>query len=224
MSCYHRRRLETGDRGPETGRTPSLDFRLRFLRDDRGVAATEAMIVLALLGGVFFAGLLLARWSTNLQSAQMGARLLAFDAGDVDFAKLGKPSRTATRQLVAETWDTLVDTLVDASKSGWLTGMFTLSSTRASSRVAGSAQGRLPGQQSAFDYSPATMAYHASGWATASNPWGIPESVVRSSFLRISFNVARYQVDTASFVSMTVQPFPTSPEILETIFGRAAVW
>jgi hypothetical protein len=205
------------------GRLPSSVFRLPSLRDDRGVAATEAMLVLALLGGVFFAGLLLARWSTSLQSAQMGARLLAFDAGDVDFAKLGKPSRTATRQLVAETWDTLVDTLVDASKSGWLTGMFALTNTRSTNRVTGSAQGRMPGQKSVFDYSPATMAYHASGWATASNPWGIPESVVRSSFLRIAFNVGRYQVDTSGFVSMVVQPLPTSPAILETIFGRAGI-
>jgi len=173
---------------------------------------------------VLFAALFVGMWGTGMQSAQMGARLLAFDAGDIALAKLGRPANLPVQQFTTESWDTLVDTHIAVGKVGWLSNMFALSNDLVSGTVTGTHRGRLPGDtRSLFDYTPATMGYHARDWTAALNSWGAPESAVKSTFLRVAFNVARYQVDTTNFTSMAVGPLPNSPPILQTIFDRAGV-
>jgi hypothetical protein len=185
------------------------------LRDDRGVAALEGLLVFALLAGVFVAGLLLSRWGTSLQSAQMGARLLAFDAGDVELARLGKPSDQPAQQFTSQNWDTLVNT----ATAGWLGNMFTLSNGDFSGSVSGTVRGRLPGQGALLEYAPATMGYHAEGWAAASDPWGMPESVVQSTFIRIAYHVGLTRASPDELDSTSAQQIPHGDTILETIYG-----
>ncbi|MCX6844655.1 MAG: hypothetical protein NTX53_20520 [candidate division WOR-3 bacterium] len=193
----------------------------RRVSDDRGVAALEGLLVLALFAGVLLACLFLVQWGTYLQSAQMGARLLAFDAGDIALAKLGKAPNQPTQQFASQDWRTLV-----ASPGAiWLGGVFALSSGGFSGSVTGTAQGRLPGQgPSLFNYSPATMGYGARNWAAASNPWAVPESVVQLTFLRVAYKVGRYQVDTSQIPSMVVESIPQQIAIVETIFRRVGIW
>src|SRR5512137_1507704 len=90
--------------------------------DDRGAAAIEGVIVVAILAGIFLGALLLGMWGTHLQSAQMGARLLAFDAGDDSLARYGRAGDEATQTFSRGTWDTLAPAL----PAGWLNTMFVL--------------------------------------------------------------------------------------------------
>jgi len=189
-------------------------FRLPWFGDDRGVAALEGLLVVALLAGVFFACLLLAQWGTGLQSAQMGARLLAFDAGDADLAKLGKPANQPVQQLASGSWDTLVNHVT----ADWLGNMFTLSNSNVSGSVTGSARGKLAGQASVFAYAPAAMGYHAYGWAAVSNPWGMPESVVQSTFLRIAYHVGLTRTSPGELDSTCAHEIPHGDTVLETIY------
>jgi hypothetical protein len=210
MSCFHR--------------SAAVRAARRLGLDDRGAAALEGIMVLAILAGVLLGALFLGMWGIGLQSAQMGARLLAFDAGDIELARMGRATRIPTQQFTTETWDTLVDTHIGSGKVGWLNGMFALSNDLVSGSVTGTQGGRTPGNsRSLFDYAPRSMGYHANGWTAALNSWGAPESVVQATFLRLSFNVGRYQVDTTAFTSMTVQPIPNQPPVLETLFGRAGI-
>lgn len=194
--------------------------RLRAARavagDDRGVAALEGLLVFALLAGVFLACLFLAQWGTSLQSAQMGARLLAFDAGDVELARLGKPSNQPVQQFTSGNWDTLVN----SGTADWLGGMFALSNGDFSGSVTGTAHGRLPGQGSLFEYAPAAMGYHSRGWNAASDPWGMPESVVQSTFLRIAYHVGLTRVSPSELDSTNAREIPPGNAVLETIYGR----
>jgi hypothetical protein len=189
----------------------------RRVADDRGVAALEGLLVVALLAGVMLACLFLVQWGTYLQSAQMGARLMAFDAGDVELARVGKPGNLPTQSFTIEDWQALVS----SPGAIWLGGLFSLSDGSYSGSVTGTARGRLPGQgPSLFGYSPATMGYYAHNWAGASNPWGVPESVIKLTFLRIAYNVGRYQVDTSHLTTMNVESIPHQVAILETIYSR----
>ena len=190
------------------------DFRLPRFGDDRGVAALEGILVFALLAGVFLACLLLAQWGSSLQSAQMGARLMAFDAGDAELARLGKPSNVPAQQFTSENWDTLVNSVT----ANWLGNMFTLSNGDVSGSVTGTARGRAPGQGSLFTYAPAALGYHANGWAAASDPWGMPESVVQSSFLRIAYHVGLTRANPGELDSTSAREIPHGDTVLETIY------
>jgi hypothetical protein len=193
--------------------------RLRAARavagDDRGVAALEGILVFALLAGVFLACLLLAQWGTSLQSAHMGARLLAFDAGDAELARLGKPSNQPAQQFASENWDTLVNSVT----ANWLGNMFTLSNGDVSGSVTGTAHGRVPGQASLFAYAPAVLGYHAHGWTAASDPWGMPESIVQSKFLRIAYHVGLTRTSPGDLDSTSAREIPHGDTVLETIYG-----
>jgi hypothetical protein len=186
---------------------------LRF--DDRGVAALEGLLVFALLAGVFLACLLLAQWGSSLQTAQMGARLLAFDAGDVELARLGKSANQPAQQFASENWDTLVNSVT----SNWLGNMFTLSNRGVSGNVTGTAHGRVPGQTSVFSYSTATLGYHASDWSAGSDPWGMPESSVQSRFVRIAYHVGLTRASPGALDSTSAQAIPHGDTVLETLYG-----
>jgi hypothetical protein len=183
--------------------------------DDRGVAALEGLLIVALLAGVFLACLLLGQWGTSLQSAQMGARLLAFDAGDVELARLGKPSNQPIQQFTKENWDTLVNSVT----ADWLSGMYTLSNGGFSGSVTGTTRGRVPGQGSLFEYTSATMGYHANGWAAACDPWGMSESVVQSAFIRIAYHVGLTRASPGDLDSTSARPIPQGDTVVETIYG-----
>lgn len=189
-------------------------FRFPWFGDDRGVAALEGVLVFALLAGVFLACLLIAQWGTGVQTAQMGARLMAFDAGDVELARLGKPANQPAQQFASGNWDTLVNSVT----ANWFGNMFTLSNGDFSGSVTGTQHGRLPGQASLFAYAPATMGYHAYGWAAASNPWGMPESVVQSTFLRIAYHVGLTRAYPGELDSTCAREIPHGDTVLETIY------
>jgi hypothetical protein len=163
---------------------------------------------------VFFACLFLAQWGTSLQSAQMGSRLLAFDAGDVNLAKLGKPANQPVQQFANGSWDTLVNHVT----ANWLGHMFTLSNGDFSGSVTGTQHGRLAGQASVFAYTPAAMGYRAYGWAAQSNPWVMPESVVQSTFLRIAYHVGLYRSNPGELDSTCAHEIPHGDTVLETIY------
>jgi hypothetical protein len=213
MCCYHNRR-------PKTGCSPSSVFRLPSFRDDRGQAALEGILVFAFLVAVLLGCMLLGQWGMHLQYAQMGARMLTFNASDEPLAKLGRPGNTATQTLSSSDWDTLSG--VSALPTAWLNTMFVgLSNDRYAGRVAGTQHGRLAGQgPSMFDYAPASVGYH-SGAAAATNPWADTTSDVRSMFMGIAYNVGRYRLDP-----QTISTKPTVPPaiaVLESIYARSGV-
>ena len=176
----------------------------------------------AVLAGVFFANVLVNNWGTSLQYGQMGARLLAFDAGDVELARIGKSTRKPVQKFESSSWDTIAK--VDASTSGWLNGMFVLSNDRFSDSVADTAQGRLPAQAaSLFNYQPATMSYFTQDWSAAANPWVNTESIVRQQFLNISYHVGRYHTEPQALDSTQAAKIPYTFPVLETIFGRVGI-
>jgi len=195
-------------------RTPGVR---RWFGDDRGVATLEGILVFVFLAGVLLTCLLLGQWGTRLQYAQMGARLLTFDAGDEALARFGRQGDQATQVEITETWSA-GDLPVD-----WLNTMFTLQNERTEGSVRGAQRGRRPSQgRSLFDLSPTSLGYH-SGLRAASNPWNSATADVRTLFLHISYNVARFRVDTSGIDVMPIQALPTQPVILETIFGRVGV-
>ena len=215
MCCYPRK-LQTPNakrRTPESGARTSA---FALLLDDRGVAVLEGILVFALLAGVLLGCMLLGQWGTHLQYSQMGARLLAFDAGDISLAKLGKPGSQPVQTFSSKNWDTLapgVNTI-------WLHKMYTLSNGDFSGSVSGTAHGRLQGQgPSLFDFAAATVGYHASGWAAASDPWGTPESLAQSNFIRIAYRVGLKQVSPSGLDSTYARPIPHGDTMLETIYG-----
>jgi hypothetical protein len=218
MCCYHNRGSKTGDRGPETGaRSPSPVFRLPSLRDDRGMATLEAVMVFALLAGVLLGCMLLGQWGTHLQYSQMGARLLAFNAGTDSVRRFGRQSDQATQAFSRGSWDTYAGTLpVD-----WLNMMFVLPNDQFSGRVSGTQRGRLPGQgPSLFDFSSASLGYH-SGASAATNSWADSGSAVESAFLGIAYYVGRHRVTPEGLDS--VPHIPPAIAILETIYTRAGI-
>jgi len=189
----------------------------RSLSDDRGVAALEGMLVFLLLAAVLLGVMLLGQWGTHLQTAQLGARLLAFDAGDTALAKLGKPRNQPSQQFSSESWDTLAGTL----PAGWLNAMFVLPDDHYSGSVTGAARGRLAGQGSSlFDFSPASLGYH-SGSSAASNPWTDSGPAVQSTFLGIAYYVGFNQETPAALQS--IPEIPPAIPIAESIYARAGV-
>ena len=185
--------------------------------DDRGVAALEGLLVFSLFAGLFLACLLLAQWGSSLQSAQMGARLLAFDAGDVALARLGKSSNVPVQQFTSENWDARVSTVT----AGWLGGMFVLPKGSFLGSVTGTSSGRQPGQGSLFGFAHKVMGYHAQGWSAASDPWASPESVAKLTFTRIAYYVGLTRTSPSALDSTSARAIPPGNAVLETIYARA---
>lgn len=189
-------------------------------RDDRGAAALEGIIVLAALVGVFFAVLLIGQWGSGVQRAQMGARLLAFDAGDVNLAKLGRASNQPVQTVSSTRWDTLFNYVT----ADWLGGMFALSNDHFAGSVTGSQQGRQPGNSpSLFDYQPTTMNFNSRDWSAAANAWGMNESIVGLTFINISYYVGRYRVTPDGLDSTNAMTIPSTIPVLETIYARVGI-
>lgn len=194
----------------------------RIAADQQGVAALEGILVFAVIAGVLFACLLISQWSSSLQCGQMGARLLAFDAGDVELARMGRPSRRPVQQVTHGEWDTLPG--ISPATAGWLGGMFTLSNDFISARVTDTTHGRLPGPGSLFNLSPATMSYFSRDWTAAANPWNMTESTVRLAFLNIAYRVGRERLSPDVLDSLKAQAIPPAySAIVETIYSRLGV-
>jgi hypothetical protein len=169
---------------------------------------------LLLLVGVLFAVVLLGQWGTRLQYSQMGARLLAFDAGDATIAKNGRPGDSAVQTFSSGSWDPYAGTL----PIGWLNMMFVLPNQRFCGRVSGVQSGRLPGQSpSLFDFSPAALGYSA-GACAATNPWSDSGDAVQSQFLGIAYYVGRYRTGPQGLNE--VPSIPPGIPLVETILGR----
>ena len=189
-------------------------------RDDRGAAALEGLLVFAVVAGVFLSCLLFAQWGSGLQTAHMGARLLAFDAGDIALARVGKQLNQPVQQIASESWDTLVN----SGTADWLGGMFTLSNRGVSGGVTGAARGKIPGQASLFSYAPSVLGYQADNWATAADQWAMSDSAVGSFFLHIAYYVGLFRSEPSSLDSTSAEPIPHGNAILDTIYRRTGVW
>jgi hypothetical protein len=188
--------------------------------DDRGVATLEGILVVALLAGVLLGCMLLGQWGTHLQSAQMGARLLAFNAGTTTLAKFGRTGDTATQTASTGRWDTLTTGL----PTSWLNTMFTsLNDDYLSGRVKGRQRGRLASRSSPslFDFSSASVSYFSTS-AAASNPWSGTAASAKSTFMGIAYYVGRYRVNPQTISSKQTVPLSTVPA-LETIYVRSGV-
>ena len=223
MCCCHRtakdRRPGTGDRETRNEeRLPSSVFRLPSLLDDRGQAALEGILVFVLLAGVLLGVMLLGQWGTRLQYSQMGARLLAFNAGDLNLARFGRAGDTATRTLSTGSWDTLANSLPTV----WLNTMFTsLTDDRSSGRVKGTQQGRLANQgPSVVNFSSASVGYFSTSSA-GSNPWLGTAAAAQTTFLGIAYYVGRYRVNPQSIGSKPT--IPSAIPVVESIYARAGV-
>jgi hypothetical protein len=191
--------------------------RLPSFRDDRGVATLEGLLVFALLVGVLLGCMLLGQWGTHLQYAQMGARLLTFNAGDVSLAKLGRPGNQATQTFSSGSWDAHAGTL----PAHWLNGMFVLPDDRYQGSVTGTQNGQQPGSgPSLFEYTSRSLGYR-SGSSAATNPWGSSATDARSTFLGVAYYVGRYRTTPEGLDS--APRIPTANPIMETIFGRVGV-
>ena len=193
----------------DTGKT-----RRFCLADDRGVAALEGLLVFVLLTGVLLGIMLLGQWGTRLQNSQMGARLLAFDAGDVTLAESGGPGDSATQEFSSEGWDSYAEAL----SSNWLNMMFVLRQDRFSGHVSGTQRGRLPSQGgSLFDFSRASVGYFSHSSAV-SNSWLDSAAEVRSEFLGIVYHVGRNRTSAEGLGS--VPSIPHSTPLVESIYAR----
>ncbi len=192
---------------------------LRLAYDGRGVATLEGIVVLALFAGVFFACLLLGQWGVSLQSGQMGARLLAFDAGDAQLARLGRVSRHPAQSYVNEDWVMLFN----SRTANWINRVFTLSNGRFLGSVADTTHGRLPGGPSLFGYAPASMRYHTDQWSAATGAWPAPDSALRLKLLSTAYYVGRYRLGPDDLDSTYGLGIPAAIPILETIYARVGV-
>ena len=191
------------------------------LEDSRGVAALEGIIAVVVLAGVFLASLFLTQWGTGLQSAHMGGRLLAFDAGDTILAKLGKPANQPTQQSALAIWDTLIsDTTAER-----LNNLFSLQDSYYSGGITGRANGRLPGQSALFAYAPTAMGYYAQN-RTESDAWVKSDSATQSMFLHIAYGVGFTQLSPydVSVDSMSGSSIPHTNRVLDSILVRVGVW
>ena len=199
------------------GCPPSSVLRLQSFRDDRGVATLEGILVIALLSGVLLGCILLGQWGTHLQYAQMGARLLTFNAGTESLAKFGRTGNQATQTFTTGGWDAYAGTL----PGNWLNTMFVLPNDHLRGSVSGSQSGRGPGAgPSLFQYTSRSLGYR-SGSSAATNPWADTASNVTSTFLGIAYYVGRYRVTAPGIGSKPT--VPSAIPVLETIYSRVGV-
>jgi hypothetical protein len=216
MYCYHRkvRTPKCERRTSDSGVWRLASGVRRCLRDDRGLAAVEGMLVFALLSGVLLGCILLGQWGTHLQNSQMGARLLTFNAGDVSLARFGRVGDSATQTFTTGNWDANAGTL----PASWLNTMFVLPNDRYSGRVKGAQRGRLSSPTpSLFAFSRASVSYFSNS-STASNTWASSTTAVRSTFLGIAYYVGRYRVAPQSIGSKPT--IPATIPVLESIYSR----
>jgi hypothetical protein len=217
MCCYLRKRQTPNAKRqvPDFGVRTSA---FALLLDDRGVAAIEGILVFALLAGVLLGCMLLGQWGTHLQNSQMGARLLAFNAGDANLAKFGRAGDTATQTFSTGVWDTLTTGL----PTNWLNTMFTtLTDDYYAGRVKGTQRGRLPSQgRSLFDFTRASVSYFSNSSA-ASNAWSGTAASAKSTFDAIAFCVGHDRVNPWSLGSKPT--IPATNAVLETIYTRVGV-
>jgi Flp pilus assembly pilin Flp len=220
MCCYHRTmKPQAASRRP-VHRSSFIVHRLSS--DDRGVAAVEGILLVALLAGVLLACMLLGQWGTHRQYAQMGARLRTFDAGTDSVARFNRlsdqTSQTLSRDSVS--WDTYFEALAEAD---WINIMFVgLHNDRLSGSRKGTQQGRLPSQgTSMFDFSPASVGYHSEASA-ATNSWADTTSNVELTFLGIAYWVGYNETTPEGLGSKPEIPASGLP-ILDTIYARVGV-
>jgi hypothetical protein len=181
------------------------------------VASLEGILVIGLLAGVLLVCILLGQWGTHLQYAQMGARLLTFNAGDVSLAKFGRAGNQATQTFTSGSWDAYAESV----PANWLNTMFVLPNDRYQGSVVGTQRGRQPGTgPSLLQYTSRSMGYR-SGSSAATNPWAASESTVMSTFYGISYYVGRYRVTPEGLGSKPT--IPTAIPVLETIYSRVGV-
>jgi hypothetical protein len=229
MCCYHRKvrtpkcERRTSESGVwrlafGVGRSGPCGTVRRCLGDDRGVATVEGILVFALLVGVLLGCILLGQWGTQLQNSQMGARLLAFDAGDANLARFGRAGDTALRTVTTGSWDTLATGL----PTNWLNVMFTsLTDDRSAGRVRGRQRGRLASQgPSLFDFASSSMGYFSTS-AAGSNSWAGTAASAKSTFMGIAYYVGRYRVSPQSIGAKP--SIPATTPVLESIYVRSGV-
>lgn len=194
----------------------------RCLRDDRGVAATEGLLVFLELVTVLLAVMLLGQWGIRLQYAQMGARLLTFNAGGLTLAKFGREGNQAETTFSRDsvTWSSY--DAFDTLPVNWFNTLFVLHNDYRSGRLKGTQRGRLARERgsSLIDFTLATLGYY-SGSSVACNPWTGSEDDVRSKFLSISYHVGRFRVHPSGLDS--VPRIPGSIPLLETVYTRVGV-
>jgi hypothetical protein len=187
------------------------------------VATLEGILLFAMLAGVLLGIMLLGQWGTHRQYAQMGARLLTFDAGDVSLAKFGRSGDQAVQTFSSDsvTWETYSG--FGTLSTGWLNTMFVdLPNDRVSGNVKGTQQGRLPSQgPSLFEFSRASLGYH-SGASAASNPWADTTADVGSTFLGIAYWVGYNKSTPEGLNSIPTIPHSDLP-LVESIYARVGV-
>ncbi len=191
----------------------------RCLGDDRGVATLEGMLVFLGLAGALLGVILLGQWAVQLQNAQMGARLLAFNAGDQNLARFGRPGNQAETTFSRDsvTWSSYA--AFGSLPVSWFNTLFTLHNDRRSGRVRGTQPGRhgSANSSSLFEFSLATLGY-GSGSSAACNAWDGSEAEARSKFLGISYHVGRTRNHPQGLTS--VPQIPASIALLETVYTR----
>jgi hypothetical protein len=220
MFCFPDR-----DRRPATGgRRTTDDGRRTFFRDDRGQAALEGLLAVAILVGLLLACFFLNQWGIRAQCARVGSRLLAFNAGDTVLAKLGVLSNKPVRQVASRNWDSLVKAVAANSTGDSVRKLFTLADSDVSSCVTGTAQGKLPKQASLFAYAPTTMGFNAADWATASGQWRMIDSVVQAEFVHLGYYVGLYRTSPNALDSTCGRSIPHGNRVLDSIYVRAGVW
>lgn len=181
----------------------------------------EGILVFVMLAGVLLGVMLIGQWGTRLQYAQMGARLLTFNAGDFNLARFGRAGDSATQTFTSSAWDTV--TGVDTLPTDWLNMMFTsLTDDRLSGRVKGTQRGRLADQgPSVVNFTTASVGYFSTSSA-GTNAWGDTTTDVQSDFLGIMYWVGYYRGMPDTLTSIPEIP-SSQPEVLETIFGRLGI-
>ena len=192
------------------------------LRDDRGVAMIEGILLVALLAGVLVGCMLLGQWGTHRQYAQMGARLRTFDAGTDSVARFQRLSDQTSQTLSRDsvTWGTHFSGL--PVPVNWLDLFFVLHNDRLSGSRKGTQQGRLPSQgPSMFDFSPASLGYH-SGASAATNSWADTAANVELTFLGIAYWVG-YNETTPQGLGFKPEIPASGLPILDTIYARVGV-
>jgi len=213
MRCYHKVMKVQSPKSKVQSASVRRGLRLT-LRDDRGVAALEGVLVVALLAGVLLGCILLGQWGIRMQNSQMGARLLAFNAGDASLARFGRAGDSAAQTFSTGGWDAYAGNV----PATWLNTMFVLPNDHYSGRVKGTQQGRLSSTApSLFAFSRASVGYY-SGSSAASNSWGSSATDARSTFMGIAYYVGRYRVTPAGIGSKPT--IPAAIPVLESIYSR----
>lgn len=181
----------------------------------------EGILVFVMLVGVLLGAMLIGQWGTRLQYSQMGARLLAFNAGDVNLARFGRAGDSATQTFTSSAWDTV--TGVDSLPTDWLNTMFSsLTDDRLSGRVKGTQQGRLADQgPSVVNFTTASVGYFSTSSA-ASNSWVDTTSDVGMSFLGITYWVGYNQTTPEGLNFIPTIPASNLP-ILDTVYARLGI-